>query len=360
MLLDRRRLPVATAVHELLALQAQEPASPYLALWTRLHAFDPTDLDAALRSEEVVKATMLRITLHVVAAEDRSAFRLAMRPTLRAAGLADRRFTSSGLSIEDADALMADLADFATTPRTRDDIVEYLSKRSGTALAPGVWRALRIVAPLVHAPGEGPWAFGRTARFVAAKDVEPDVDGEEATARLIRRYLRAFGPASKKDFAQFTMLRQSDTGSAWGRLRDELVSMEDPAGATLLDLPDATLPDEDAPAPPRLLPMWDSVLLAFHDRSRVLPEAYRRHVIRRNGDVLPTVLVDGTVAGTWRHVEGGIEVAAFHALTNEAWDGIAEEARQLVAFLAGRDDAVYDRFSHWWSKVPAEQVVRVA
>jgi hypothetical protein len=216
-----------------------------------------------------------------------------------------------------------------------------------------------MIAPLVHAPGDGPWSFDRTARLVARPDEEPALDREEATIRLIRRYLKAFGPASSRDFAQFAMLRQSDTRSAWDRVRDDLVTLEGPTGATLYDLPEATLPEEDVAAPPRLLPMWDSVLLAYADRGRVLPEDYRRHVIRRNGDVLPAVLVNGTVAGTWRHVDGGIEVAAFHALVDEAWDGLAAEARQLLAFLAGRDDAVYARFAHWWSEIPAAKVVRL-
>lgn len=84
-------MPVAEAVRWILALQAQEPASPYLALWNRLHDFDPADLDAAFRSFEVVKATLMRVTLHAVAADDRTVFRRAIRPTLRAAGLNDRR-----------------------------------------------------------------------------------------------------------------------------------------------------------------------------------------------------------------------------------------------------------------------------
>jgi hypothetical protein len=360
MLLERQRMPVADAVRRVGALQAQEPASPYLALWNRLHDLQPADVDAAFRSHEVVKATLMRITLHAVADEDRPAFRLAMRPTLRAAGLDDRRFTSTGLTVGDADALVAELTTFATEPRARADVEAHLATHLGTALDAGVWRALRMIAPLVHAPGDAPWSFDRTARFVARDDGTPGLDRDEATARLIRRYLAAFGPASRKDFARFTMLRQADTRSAWERLRPDLVTMEGPAGTTLHDLPGAPLPDEDVAAPPRLLPMWDSVLLAYADRTRLIPDAYRRHLIRRNGDVLPAVLVDGAVAGSWRHVEGGIEVAAFHTLADEAWDGLAEEARRLVAFLDGRDEGVYARYAHWWPTLPAEQVVRPA
>ena len=61
----------------------------------------------------------------------------------------------------------------------------------------------------------------------------------------------------------------------------------------LFDVPDGEIPAARTKAPPRLLGMWDNVLLAYADRTRVLPDAYRPHVIRRNGDVLPTVLDDG-------------------------------------------------------------------
>ena len=359
MLLARERVPVAEAMRRILALQAQEPASPYLALWNRLRDFDPADLDAAFWSFEVVKATLMRVTLHVVAAEDRPVFRDAMRPTLRGAGLHDRRFRSTGLSSDDSDALVGQVVEFAEDPRTRQEIEEHVAERLGAPPEPGVWRALRMIAPLVHAPADHPWSFDRTARYVAPQDSARPADPVEATRRLILRYLEAFGPASRRDFAQFAMLRQSDARPAWEALGDELVTMQGRDGATLYDVPGAPLPDEDAPAPPRLLPMWDSVLLAYVDRSRVIPEAYRPHVIRRNGDVLPTVLVDGEVAGVWRHVDGRVEVTAFHGLPDEAWDGIVQEARALRQILVARDAAVYGRYGHWWAKLPAGQAVRV-
>ncbi len=107
----------------------------------------------------------------------------------------------------------------------------------------------------------------------------------------------------------------------------------------------------------RLLPMWDSILLAYADRSRVVPPQYRPLIIRRNGDVLPTVVVDGYVAGVWRAVEEGIEATAFHRLDEGAWNGLAAEAGALLPFLAGREPAVYRRYAHWWSKpLPSAEV----
>ncbi len=177
-----------------------------------------------------------------------------------------------------------------------------------------------------------------------------------AKQRLVLRYLAAFGPASRRDVAQFALLRQSEVVPALAALADAIEELEGPDGETLYDVPAAPLPDDDVPAPPRLMAMWDSVLLAHRDRSRVIPPVYRPHVIRRNGDVLPTVLVDGFVCGVWRPVDGGIEVMAFHALPEEAWVGIEREARALVSLLAGRDGDVYGRYGHWWKRLEGVEV----
>lgn len=101
--------------------------------------------------------------------------------------------------------------------------------------------------------------------------------------------------------------------------------------------------------------MWDSILLAYSDRSRVIPPDYRTLVTRRNGDVLPTLLVDGYVAGIWRPAEGGIEATAFHRLPDDVWEQLAAEARSLTAFLADRETDVYRRYDHWWSKLPSAE-----
>ena len=66
MLLRRQRSSVVEAVRRIVAVQAQEPASPYVALWNRVSRFRPADLDAAFAEHAVVKATLMRITLHAV------------------------------------------------------------------------------------------------------------------------------------------------------------------------------------------------------------------------------------------------------------------------------------------------------
>jgi hypothetical protein len=345
LLLDRQRIGVVDAVRRVVALQAQEPASPYLAVWNRIAGFDPAHLDEAFVDRTVVKATLMRITLHAVAADEYTTFHEAMLRVLRASRLNDRRYTSTGLTSADADAAEKRVAAFTTEPKSKDEINEMLSEIDGSPVEPRLWWALRTFAALIHTPTGPPWSFGRNQVFETAPGVLPRTSPAEALQRFIWRYLEGFGPASAQDFAQFTLQRQSDVAPALEALGDRLRTIEGPDGEILFDIPGGELPSEDTPAPPRLLGMWDSILLAYRDRSRVIPEEYRAHVIRRNGDVLPTVLVDGHVAGVWRPVDDGIEVRAFRELGDGDWDGIGSEAEGLASLIAARDPATYRRYA---------------
>ncbi|OII64741.1 hypothetical protein BJP40_01910 [Streptomyces sp. CC53] len=361
LLLERSTLGAADAVSRLVALQAQHPASPYLALWNRVAGFDPAALDNAFTAHAVVKATLMRITLHAVRADDYAAFRAALQPTLYASRLG-ARFAAAGLTPDDAHRLVPEVLRFADRPRTNADMEEWLAGRVGAERKAGAWWGLRAYAPLWHVPTGGSWSFGRRPAYAAAgtgavpagREADP-----QALAGLVLRYLHGFGPASVADVAQFAMVRRTAVREALSALGDAVEPLRGPGGTALFDVPGAARPPEDAPAPPRLLGMWDNVLLAYADRSRLIPPAYRPLVTRANGDVLPTLLVDGYVAGVWRPVEGGIEATAFHDLAPTAWDGLAEEARALTAFLADRDPRVYRTYDHWWAKLPADVRVRV-
>jgi hypothetical protein len=291
-----------------------------------------------------------------------------MLPTLRASRLYDRRFLTTGVSVADADALAREVVAYASQPRTNAEVEAMLAGRPGGAAERGVWWALRSFAPLVHFPTGGPWSFGPRPAYLAApataappparggSAVDAPADAEPALARLIRRYLEGFGPASMPDIAQFALHKRSTVREALRAMAGTVATLEGPGGVALFDVPGGPVPAGDTPAPPRLMAMWDSTLLAYADRSRIIPPDHRPLVVRRNGDVLPTLLVDGFVSGVWRPVDGGIEALAFHPLPDEAWHGLAAEARGLLALLAGRSPIVYGRYDHWWAALPAAEV----
>jgi hypothetical protein len=150
---------------------------------------------------------------------------------------------------------------------------------------------------------------------------------------MFRRYFLAFGPASRQDVMAWAMLHVPETQRALDRL-EPLRRFRDEQGRELLDVSRAPLPDPDTPAPVRFLPKWDNVLLAFADRTRVLPEQFRKTVISTNGDVAQTFLVDGFVAGTWTVEDGRVVTEPFAPLSRSVKSEVEEEAARLEAFLA--------------------------
>jgi hypothetical protein len=355
LLLRREPLDAVEAVGRIVALQAQEPASAYVALWNRLADFDGSSLDRAFERHEIVKAQLMRITLHAVTAADYPAFHEAMQRTLRAARLDDRRFTSENVPVEAVEALVPDLLAYAAEPRRNADVEGWLKERFG-APKPRIWWALRQYGPFVHAPTGGPWSFGPRPSYVGAREQARPGDTAGSVLHLVRRYLEGFGPATMQDLAQFGTIYRPPVQEALKTPGDRLERLEGPDKTVLYDVPGAIRPDGDVPAPPRLLPMWDSVLLAYADRSRVIPAGYRKIVMRNNGDVLPTLLVDGYVAGVWRTIEDGIEATAFHPLSDEDWTGLESEAAGLRRFLADREPMIYGRYAHWWDDLPSSEV----
>ena len=95
--------------------------------------------------------------------------------------------------------------------------------------------------------------------------------------------------------------------------------------------------------------MWDETLLAYADRSRTLPEPYRKHVIVKAGDVLPTFTIDGFVAGLWwaetdSAGRSRIEFEPFERLTPADRGALEVEGERLALFIASREPAVYSRY----------------
>ena len=147
----------------------------------------------------------------------------------------------------------------------------------------------------------------------------------------MRRYLGGFGPARIDDVAAWSGIPKRRVAPVVERMR--LRRFRDEDGKELLDLPRAPLPDPETPAPVRFLPTWDATLLVHARGTGILPEQYRPVVFDvKMPPSYPTFLVDGAVAGTWRHESGRIRIEPFRRLPREARRELAEEAERLAAF----------------------------
>ena len=332
LLLQRARLPIPRAIERVGALQAQWSPAPYVALWTRLEDFGIPQLERALARKKVVRATLMRSTLHLVSTAD--------YPLYAAAIVEARRATVERLFPVDLDEI-ADRLRQATTepPRTWGAWRELMISLAGRPLKQSgeiwtLWTVAFMHARLVHLPPAGTYSFYRGARFIPYDEwigAAPVVPAEPMR-HLVRRYLSAFGPATIDDMASWMGVRTPPIRAV---LDEAPRTFRDEAGRLLYDLPRAPLPSEDTPAPARLLAKWDSALLAYAppERARILPDAYRKRVIAPNGDVAQTILVDGFVAGTWRVEKRRLQVEPFARFPRPVREELMSEEERLLAFL---------------------------
>jgi hypothetical protein len=158
---------------------------------------------------------------------------------------------------------------------------------------------------------------------------------QDRLRELILRYLAAFGPASIRDIQTWSGLTQLQKVVA--ELEAELRTFRDENGKILFDVIDAPFPSADLPAPPRFLPEFDNLILSHADRTRVMPEEYRKNVFLSAGRVRATFLLDGFVAGTWK-VERTREmltlvIEPFATLSGEQQAELTVEAEALLHFI---------------------------
>lgn len=326
LLLERRRLGVLPAIERLAGLQAQWPPSPYIGLWSRLAGFKRAALERAIRAGTVLKPTVMRGTLHLITARDYAVFWWALRdmPTW---------YDETHLAhAERSLRRMRALAEQA--PLGHNDAIALLVAEGHEELeARRIFHAVRRRGHLLHTRDSALWNGRPSAIFHPYDEPEP-MEVLTARVELVRRYLLAFGPASRADIADWSGLRVSDFAPAIDAL-EPLRRFRDESGRELLDLPRAPLPAAETPAPVRFLPKWDNTLLAHADRRRVLPEELRKAVIGKNGDVTQTFLVDGVVAGSWTYdKKGKVTVEPFAPLPRAARREVEDEAARLEAWLS--------------------------
>jgi hypothetical protein len=331
LLLERSVLPLEAALEQVAGLQAQYAPSPYVGLWSRLRDFGRDHLTTALQERRAVQATLLRVTIHVVSAADYPPFTEAVRAARKEWWTRAARSQLGGVDPEAAAALVRER--LAAGPARQAELIRLLTDRG---FPRAMWTGVGLFVDMVRVPPSGTWERRRADLYGLAADwLGPwRVDPDRALEHLVGRYLAGFGPASLADLGSWagmplTPLRPVLERVGTRRFRDE-------HGGELFDLPDAPLPDPGTPAPPRFLSTWDANLLVHARRTQLLPERHRGRIFHvRAPHSFPTFLVDGAVAGTWRHQDGRIELEPFEPLAPAARRELEDEAERLAAFHTG-------------------------
>ena len=337
-LLERSAAKPVDMVEQLLGLQAQEPKPPFIGLWTRIEGFEAADLRVALRSGDVVRATLMRATLHLWSAADYRALRSSLQPALDGAMGGILKARGEGVDVDDTLAAARKLL-ARGKKLTFNEIRDALSERFPDVDHRALGYVTRTGLPLAMVPTDDAWGYPRDSQFqMVAK-----VDEQPATEEVVRRYLAAFGPASPADMQIWSGLKgmKEPFESIEGELED--------VGGGLYDLPGAPRPDADAPAPVRFLPAFDNMLLAHKDRTRIIDDEHRPKVVTKNLRIHPTFLVDGFAAGMWSikatKKKATLTLEPFAKVPKKVRAELEEEGEALVRFAEPEVDSVEVKFA---------------
>ena len=329
-LLDRSSLGIVDVVEQMGGIQTQYAPAAYIGLWSRMRDFTRPMLTQALEQRDLVQATLMRATIHVVSAGDFWPMEVGVRRIRREwFEKVGRREIERLDTNAVAEAVRRELSE---GPLSMKQLTERLEARG---FPPSAARWAGIWIDLVRVPPSGTWERRRADLYGLADAWLPTtaVTEEEGMELLIRRYLGAFGPAPLKDIANWMGLYVSQMRHVADLM--ELRSLRDENGGVLLDLPGAPLPDPDTPAPPRFLAVWDAALLVHARRTLILPEDLRPLIFNtRTPHSHNTFLLDGQVAGTWRHEAGEISLAPLRPLTAPERASLDDEAHRLATFHA--------------------------
>lgn len=325
LLLERAPLSIPQTLERMAFLQAQYAPAIYIGLWSRAEGVERDAIAALLENRTIVQGTLLRSTIHVVAAGDYWPAALAVREQRRTDQVRAVRGSPSAAEYEAAAERLRAALESAGTLRQKE--IDHL-------LGPGLRAGAALWVDLVRVPPSGTWDRRRADLYGLADDwlgPPQDTDAAAGVELLVRRYLGGFGPATAKEIANWAGLPVALVADTLAELTMRTFRTED--GTELLDLPGAPLPDPEVPAPVRFLSTWDAALLVHARRSGILPEEHRAKIFHTKApQSFPTFLVDGAVAGTWKYADGRVDVTPFAPLSAAVRRELAEEAERLADF----------------------------
>ena len=320
-------------------LHAQLLSSAALSLWARVEGATLERFERALwRDRRLIKSWAMRGTLHLLPARDLPLF-------LGALATYDHYLKQGwvryfGISREEIELVTEAIGQsLRGRTLTRDELADAVIERTGSKKLGAVlrqsWGVLLKPAAyrgqLCFAEGEG--ARVRFTHPGPVRRIEP----QKALAGLARRYLAAYGPATRDDFARWW-------GGISGRDAERLIESLDVEQIDLQGSRAYLLARDARPVPPlrsvRLLPAFDPFVIGAPRSGGLFPAGHRALIYRPQGWISPVLLVDGHVEGIWRHERknGRIEVRIepFARQPPRVRAEVAEEAERLATFLQAR------------------------
>jgi Winged helix DNA-binding domain len=328
LLLERSTASLTRALQSIGGLQTQNAPTGYVGLWSRLRSFHRERLTEALVNREVIQGTLMRSTIHMVSRAD--------YPILLAGVQSSRRDWWQRVAPKEARDL--DMTEVAAIVRERlahepARAAELKALMSDRGIPAAAWSGLGLWLDMIRIPPSGTWERRRADLYGLADEwIELKRATEaEGTELLVRRYLGGFGPARVADIASWAGLPPAKVLPVVERLR--LRRFLDESGRVLFDLLRAPLPPADSHAPVRFLQTFEALTMIHARRTGVMPEQYRPLIFStKKPQSFPIFLIDGFVAGTWRHEGGRVRVDPFEPVPRTVSQELDEEAVALAAF----------------------------
>lgn len=360
-LLERAPTTSLTSVAgDIAGVQAQLLSAAQIALWSRVHELQIETIEKAMTERSLVKAACMRQTQFLVPSDELAIF---VRGSARRAEKEIRWTRGKSVPDQVIDATIDATLEALDQPRTRPEIAERVSQALGAqvqSIRGGVgWGSRRKVDAvpvgginfpvvyllhLVAARGvvcAGP-NHGNEPTFVRAEAWIPkwqDVPREQAEVHLLHKYLRAFGPATAADFAQWSGMTLTEARSIWAQEQHDLVMVNVEgwsADVLRADLDKLALSNGEL-SPVRLLPYFDTFLLGHKNRNHLVSALNQPRIYRPQGWISAVVLQNGRVIAVWEYTlkrnNLNLQVTRLESISRHILTGIQEEANKLGRFF---------------------------
>ena len=330
-------------------LHAQLMSSAELALWARVDQLKRNDVKKWLWTDRrLVKTWAMRGTLHVLRSDEYPLWQAGLGTYQHY--LKPAWFKAFGVTRPELDKLVASIAK-ALDGRTltRDELAASVAKVARSkALAGklrGSWGAMLKPAAfqgrLCFGPNRGRnVTFARPDQWLGLGESDV-VDPDEALRAITRRFLSAYGPATREDLARWWAVSPAAGGRLISGLGDE-VTLVDLEGAEYWALTNtvSALTEASPTKSVRLLPGFDPYIIgSTKHATKLMAGDFKARVHRPQGWVSPVLLVDGRIDGVWRHDNKGkrmlLDIEPFAPVPKWVARGAEQEAESLAAFLGG-------------------------